>query len=78
MHWIGSLGNVTIVAKGETDVITDGTTVMQCSHVGSPRRCGGQGDILAGVIATFANWATKAQPARYVHALVDRTTAALD
>ncbi|XP_077984226.1 ATP-dependent (S)-NAD(P)H-hydrate dehydratase-like [Glandiceps talaboti] len=54
-----SLGNVTIVRKGENDIIADGDNVLVCCGEGSPRRCGGQGDILAGTMGTFHNWAHK-------------------
>lgn len=30
--------------------------VAECTATGSPRRCGGQGDILSGAIATFLSW----------------------
>ncbi len=43
----------TIVLKGPTDIITDGTRTMTCTG-GSPRMAmGGTGDILAGMIAGF-------------------------
>ena len=29
---------------------------VECTETGSPRRCGGQGDILSGSIATFLSW----------------------
>jgi len=51
-----SLGNVTIVQKGEVDVITDGHFELKCDTLGSTRRCGGQGDILAGTIGLFLSW----------------------
>ncbi|KAJ1566378.1 hypothetical protein HK405_010072 [Cladochytrium tenue] len=50
------LGNVFIMQKGSEDVLTDGTTSIACSFPGSPRRCGGQGDILSGTLATFLAW----------------------
>ncbi|KAJ1553033.1 hypothetical protein HK405_009176 [Cladochytrium tenue] len=50
------LGNVLIMQKGSDDVLTDGTTSIACSFPGSPRRCGGQGDILSGTLATFLAW----------------------
>ncbi|XP_070554424.1 ATP-dependent (S)-NAD(P)H-hydrate dehydratase-like [Ptychodera flava] len=52
-----SLGNVTIVKKGENDIISDGERVLVCCNEGSPRRCGGQGDILSGTMGTFLHWA---------------------
>ncbi|PVD34434.1 hypothetical protein C0Q70_05707 [Pomacea canaliculata] len=51
------LGNVTILRKGSDDIISDGSTVIMCSTDGSPRRCGGQGDVLSGVAGVFFNWA---------------------
>lgn len=51
-----SLGNVTIVLKGENDIITDGLQVIKCLELGSPRRCGGQGDLLSGSLGTFSFW----------------------
>lgn len=51
------IGDVTIMRKGKADLITDGKTVTQVSTYGSPRRCGGQGDILSGSVAVFASWA---------------------
>ncbi|XP_038056666.1 ATP-dependent (S)-NAD(P)H-hydrate dehydratase-like [Patiria miniata] len=54
------LGNVTIVMKGENDIISNGINVLVCCGDGSGRRCGGQGDILAGAMGTFAYWAHKA------------------
>ncbi|HEY6436998.1 MAG TPA: NAD(P)H-hydrate dehydratase, partial [Ignavibacteriaceae bacterium] len=55
-----TLGNITIVRKGNDDIITDGHSVITCNEMGSPRRCGGQGDLLAGAISTFAYWSQNA------------------
>ncbi|KAJ3104043.1 hypothetical protein HDU97_009590 [Phlyctochytrium planicorne] len=52
-----ALGNVTIFQKGKVDHITDGTNTVVCVEEGSPRRCGGQGDVLTGTIAAFLAWA---------------------
>ncbi|XP_013413089.1 ATP-dependent (S)-NAD(P)H-hydrate dehydratase [Lingula anatina] len=52
-----ALGNVTIVQKGDHDVISDGNKVLVCSAEGGPRRCGGQGDLLSGTMGTFVHWA---------------------
>ena len=30
----------------------------ECLAGGSPRRCGGQGDVLSGTLATFIHWAS--------------------
>lgn len=51
------LGNVTIVKKGSVDLISNGKRTIICEEEGSPRRSGGQGDILAGLTATFVHWA---------------------
>jgi len=57
MELAKKLGHLTIVRKGATDLISDGRTVIECDYEGSPRRCGGQGDVLSGIMATFVNWA---------------------
>ncbi|XP_071742016.1 ATP-dependent (S)-NAD(P)H-hydrate dehydratase [Rutidosis leptorrhynchoides] len=54
-----SIGGVTILRKGQTDYISDGEGVEAVSIYGSPRRCGGQGDILSGSVAVFLAWARK-------------------
>ncbi|MQL73548.1 hypothetical protein Taro_005917 [Colocasia esculenta] len=43
-----SIGGATILRKGKADLISDGKNVSMVSIFGSPRRCGGQGDILSG------------------------------
>ncbi|XP_060065217.1 ATP-dependent (S)-NAD(P)H-hydrate dehydratase-like [Ylistrum balloti] len=50
------LGHVTIVKKGENDIITNGNHVLVCGAEGSPRRCGGQGDLLSGTMGTLTHW----------------------
>ena len=63
-----------VVAKGEVDIVAlDVAEVgrrissfrrhLVCDEPGSPRRCGGQGDVLAGSIATFLAWATRSKEA---------------
>ena len=54
------LGGVTILRKGPIDVASDGTNIVTCKEKGSPRRCGGQGDILCGSLGTFAFWSFQA------------------
>ncbi|KAJ6811905.1 ATP-dependent (S)-NAD(P)H-hydrate dehydratase isoform X1 [Iris pallida] len=51
------IGGVTILRKGKSDLISDGVTVNNVCNYGSPRRCGGQGDILSGSVAVFSSWA---------------------
>lgn len=48
---------VTILCKGANDVIATGENVLVCDVQGSPRRCGGQGDVLSGSAALFLYWA---------------------
>uniref|UniRef100_A0A1B6C4T5 ATP-dependent (S)-NAD(P)H-hydrate dehydratase n=1 Tax=Clastoptera arizonana TaxID=38151 RepID=A0A1B6C4T5_9HEMI len=50
--------HVTVLLKGQTDLIfNSGKLVFQNETIGSSRRCGGQGDILSGCLATFVFWA---------------------
>nr|XP_040056950.1 ATP-dependent (S)-NAD(P)H-hydrate dehydratase isoform X2 [Gasterosteus aculeatus aculeatus]XP_040056951.1 ATP-dependent (S)-NAD(P)H-hydrate dehydratase isoform X2 [Gasterosteus aculeatus aculeatus] len=58
-----AMGNLTMVLKGEHDLITDGSKVISCSVEGSGRRCGGQGDLLSGSLGVFAHWAHAASAA---------------
>ncbi|KAL0587115.1 hypothetical protein ABG067_003173 [Albugo candida] len=51
------LGNPIVVRKALADSISDGVTNLVIEEHSSPRRCGGQGDIMSGCIATFAAWA---------------------
>ncbi|ORX95949.1 Ribokinase-like protein [Basidiobolus meristosporus CBS 931.73] len=44
---------VTVVQKGHEDIISNGKIVYTCSAEGGLKRCGGQGDVLSGAIATF-------------------------
>uniref|UniRef100_A0A3P9HLU4 ATP-dependent (S)-NAD(P)H-hydrate dehydratase n=1 Tax=Oryzias latipes TaxID=8090 RepID=A0A3P9HLU4_ORYLA len=55
-----AMGNVTVVLKGEQDLISDGSKVYSCSVEGSGRRCGGQGDLLSGSLGVLSHWAHSA------------------
>lgn len=50
------LGNVTIVLKGKTDIISNGKRTIGCNVAGSLKRCGGIGDVLSGAISTSLAW----------------------
>jgi ATP-dependent NAD(P)H-hydrate dehydratase len=50
------MSGVTIVQKGQEDLISDGQSVIGSNYFGSPRRCGGQGDVLSGSAAVFMAW----------------------
>lgn len=52
-------GNYVIILKGAKDLIVNKTGTFECIEQSSVRRCGGQGDILAGSLGTFAYWATQ-------------------
>jgi len=52
------LGNLTVIHKGASDLISNGVFTEDCASAGSPRRCGGQGDLLSGSLATFLHWAS--------------------
>ena len=57
--------NVVILHKGAKDIIVDGqkgTEFLSCELSGSGRRCGGQGDLLAGTLAVFWWWALCSTP----------------
>jgi ATP-dependent NAD(P)H-hydrate dehydratase len=51
-----ALGNVTVLRKGEFDVVSDGAFSVVCATPGGLRRCSGQGDILAGTVGLFSAW----------------------
>ena len=51
-----TLGNVTIFCKGPVDIISNGKHTATVQTPGSVKRCGGQGDILAGVSGVFLSW----------------------
>ncbi len=45
-----ALNGPIIVSKGPVDVITDGAERWTCRTMATPKRSGGQGDILAGKV----------------------------
>ncbi|XP_065884604.1 ATP-dependent (S)-NAD(P)H-hydrate dehydratase-like isoform X2 [Dysidea avara] len=58
------LGHITVVCKGNVDIISNGRKVVECTTEGSPRRVYGQGDILSGSMGLFLFWTTKAEKER--------------
>jgi ATP-dependent NAD(P)H-hydrate dehydratase len=52
-----ALGGPTVVRKGAADLISDGGCWLAMEEAGSRKRSGGQGDVLAGSIATLLSWA---------------------
>jgi len=54
-----AMGHITILHKGCPDLISNGKVTEDCGLGGSPRRCGGQGDVLSGSLATFLHWASR-------------------
>ncbi|KAL7384608.1 hypothetical protein ABVT39_005413 [Epinephelus coioides] len=71
-----AMGNLTLVLKGEHDLITDGSKVVSCSVEGSGRRCGGQGDLLSGSMGVLAHWAHAASAAGTVRSVNPSVVAA--
>uniref|UniRef100_A0A3Q3SDZ1 ATP-dependent (S)-NAD(P)H-hydrate dehydratase n=1 Tax=Mastacembelus armatus TaxID=205130 RepID=A0A3Q3SDZ1_9TELE len=71
-----AMGNLTLVLKGEQDLITDGNKVISCSIEGSGRRCGGQGDLLSGSMGVLAHWAHAASAAGTVRSVNPSVVAA--
>jgi len=55
------LAGPVLVSKGPQDIITDGRVTLTCAVPAALKRCGGQGDVVAGVTGTFMSWAAKAQ-----------------
>ena len=51
------LGGVTVFRKGVVDIISNGEIVFGMEEEGSMRRCGGQGDVLAGSLGLLSHWA---------------------
>eukprot|EP00882_Tetradesmus_deserticola_P029541 GHRQ01033099.1.p1 GENE.GHRQ01033099.1~~GHRQ01033099.1.p1 ORF type:complete len:302 (+),score=113.67 GHRQ01033099.1:51-956(+) len=49
-----ALGGPLLLSKGPQDIITDGQQLLVVRADGSPRRCGGQGDILTGELPCIA------------------------
>uniref|UniRef100_A0AAV1UV15 ATP-dependent (S)-NAD(P)H-hydrate dehydratase n=1 Tax=Peronospora matthiolae TaxID=2874970 RepID=A0AAV1UV15_9STRA len=60
-----ALGYPVVIRKGSVDTISDGTITVENKEHGCPRRCGGQGDIVAGSIATFVAWVKHAELADF-------------
>jgi len=55
-----SLENITILKKGHVDIISNGHEVVHAGGEGSLKRCGGVGDLLTGILATFTFWTHQA------------------
>lgn len=55
------LNGTVVLRKGLIDVITDGNKAFYVKTEGSLKRCGGQGDILAGTLGTFAYYSQLSQ-----------------
>ncbi|XP_018324282.1 ATP-dependent (S)-NAD(P)H-hydrate dehydratase [Agrilus planipennis] len=52
---------ITLLVKGPQDQIMDSEKKITVSGGGSGRRCGGQGDLLAGSLTTFFTWTLQQQ-----------------
>lgn len=54
-----ALGGPTIVEKGSVDRIVSPAGAVVCDVEGGLKRCGGQGDLLSGMLGTFLAWAKR-------------------
>ena len=54
------MGGVTILQKGEIDRIAEGSVLACVTDPGAPRRCGGLGDVVAGVMGVMNLWSDRA------------------
>lgn len=50
-----------MVRKGGVDLLSDGSCWLGVAEAGSLKRSGGQGDVLAGSIATMLSWGKQAE-----------------
>lgn len=68
---MAQLLGVVIVEKNSVDTIAFSNggfgEQVQCIEEGSPRRCGGQGDVLTGIIATFLAWGDGVSKSEWGH-----------
>ena len=54
------MGGVAILQKGEIDRVAEGDLLGRVTNNGAPRRCGGQGDVVAGVMGVMNLWSHRA------------------
>lgn len=50
--------NAIVLKKGIVDILSNGESCYYVATESSLKRCGGQGDILAGIIGTFASFSS--------------------
>lgn len=64
--------NAVVLHKGVADIIAEGKNgeFWTCSDGGSPRRCGGQGDLLSGSLGTFLHWSQEAPSGKIMPSVV--------
>lgn len=48
-----------IISKGNPDIISNHKLSICCTLSSPPRRCGGLGDVMSGLLATFLAWMKK-------------------
>lgn len=54
------MGGVAILQKGAVDRVAEGDVLGRVTEGGAPRRCGGQGDVVAGVMGVMNLWSQRA------------------
>ncbi|KAJ1928868.1 hypothetical protein IWQ60_001664 [Tieghemiomyces parasiticus] len=62
-----ALGGVTVIQKGRQDIVSNGEEILVCEEEGGLKRCGGQGDVLSGVLGTFMAWGVAYQSNVWKH-----------
>lgn len=56
MRLSSHMGGVAILQKGAVDRVAEGELIQSLTDNGAPRRCGGQGDVVAGVMGVMNLW----------------------
>lgn len=53
---LDGLGDTHLLLKGQVDIVLSGESVGFVKNESAKKRCGGQGDILAGLVSLYACW----------------------
>ncbi|KAI9296511.1 carbohydrate kinase [Neoconidiobolus thromboides FSU 785] len=51
-----AMNGVTIIQKGKFDIVSNGINTYSCEIDSGAKRCGGQGDLLSGILGAFMAW----------------------
>ena len=61
MRLSSHMGGVAILQKGAVDRVAEGELIQSLTDNGAPRRCGGQGDVVAGVMGVMNLWSHRSR-----------------